>query len=416
MYNYFMNNDKKNILIVGNGAVASALAKKFLQYSSVGHIFVTASESINCEGFEYVDIRDDDLTGLLKFVLENDITLTVPISELALKSDITSFFQSNGQNIFAPAVNASSNIINKVKCKKLLYKNKAQSTKFAIHSKYSQAVDYIKCANFPIIISTAEPVTSQTSSMLCVTLSQALSFVEKIFLNGEQDVLIQEYAFGADFTAYFITDGYSAIPLTTVRNFKFENDDKSGKYTNGIGCFAPDYKVSNIVLDRIQNVIQNVLNDFENRDSVYVGIIGAECVLAENDKFYIQDLKPFLQVHDARAVLNLCDDNLIDIITACINGSFSDDYEQIKMNNCSCAGAIVSVPVSNLIETNDENSDIDYNNVQFADGKLYSKGESSFVITKTAGTLSRAKEKLKQELEEMQNMNIKYRKGICDKI
>ena len=254
-----MNDTKTNILIVGSGAVASALSKKFIQYSSVGNIYVTDSCDFDCGYFKTVDIRDDDITGLLKFVLENDISITIPISELSMKSDIVSFFQSNGQNIFAPAENIADCLINKVKCKKLLYKCRAQSTKFAIHSKFSQASDYIKTAVFPLIISTAEPTDTLNTSMLCTTFAQAVSFIEKIFQNGEQDILIQEYPYGADFTAYFITDGYSAVPLTTVRNFKFENADKSGKYTKGAGCYAPDYKVNNLILDRIGHILENIV-------------------------------------------------------------------------------------------------------------------------------------------------------------
>lgn len=415
MYNYFMDNDKFNILIVGNGAVASALSKKFSQYSSVGDIYLTDSQNYECEYFKNIDIRDDDLTGLLKFVIENNISLTIPISELAMKSDITSFFQSNGQNIFAPAENASKNIINKVRCRKFLYKNRAQSTKFAIHSKYSQAAEYIKSANLPLVISIAEPTDTLSSSMLCTTLAQALSFIEKIFLNGEQDILIQEYPYGTDFTAYYITDGYSAVPLTTVRNFKFEKADKSGKYTKGLGCYVPEYRVNNVVMDRIQNILENILRCFEKNDAPYVGIIGLECVLTENDNFYIQDLKPFLQPHDARAVLNLCDENLIDIFSACINGSFSDDYEDIKMNNNSSASVVLSLPENNLIEI-EEDYDVDFHNVKRDNDALYSKGENTFVITKSAVTLSGAKAKLKQEIEDIKIINAKYRDDICDRI
>ena len=56
------------------------------------------------------------------------------------------------------------------------------------------------------------------------------------------------------------------------------------------------------------------------------------------------------------------------------------------------------------------------NNVKRDSDKIYSNGENTFVITKSALTVSRAKEKLKQEIEELDIVDIKYRKDICGKI
>ena len=94
-----MENNKKNILVIGKGAVASAFAKKIAKVDSVGNVYVSPGNSVKSEYYTSVDIREDDLTGLLKFALENDIYLTVPVSFEALKSDVVSFFMDNDQNI-----------------------------------------------------------------------------------------------------------------------------------------------------------------------------------------------------------------------------------------------------------------------------------------------------------------------------
>ena len=43
-----MNNKTHNILIVGNGAVTSALAKKLSEYEETGKIFITNSDEYKC--------------------------------------------------------------------------------------------------------------------------------------------------------------------------------------------------------------------------------------------------------------------------------------------------------------------------------------------------------------------------------
>lgn len=412
-----MNKKIRNILLVGSGVSSSALAKTILNSNPDCKIFINCAENATSEYFEYIDIRDDNLTELLKFVLENNIDLTIPLSQKALSSDIVSFFQSNGQDIFGPCKNICSIFFNKIKCKKLLYKLRTQNTKFSIFSKPSLAYEYLNDANYPLFISTDLLSKTQDSLMVCPSIRTAQNFLDKLFLNGTQDIIVQEFPYGINFTAYFITDGYSAVPLTTVRNFKFTNPDKSGAFTDGVGCYVPEYKVGNIVNERLQNIAQNILKYFDSINEPYIGILGIECVLTDDNRFYVLDLKPSLQEHDSRAVLNICDDNLLKIIYSCINGYFSDEYDQINTKNYSSISVSVYTEKENVQLSNISNNyDIDFVNVIQKDSEIYTKSGINFIITKTAPTLTRAKIKLIDDMKDIKFFGMKYRKDICDKI
>ena len=95
-----MSNEKKNILLVGQGCCSFCTGKKLKSYDGVGEIYAAPGNCIESDIFKNIDIREDDLTGLLKFALENDIDLTIPVTDKAIKTDIVSFFQSNGQKYF----------------------------------------------------------------------------------------------------------------------------------------------------------------------------------------------------------------------------------------------------------------------------------------------------------------------------
>lgn len=405
-----MVNDKMKILIVGGGAVASALARHFKKYGYVEKIYVTSGKS---DLFETVDIRDDDLTGLLIFAHENKINLTIPISEKALEADIVTFFQSNGQNIFGPSKDSCDFILNKILCKKFLYKIHVSTPKFGMYNKVSQINDYLKNSNYPVIIRTAQNSILEDEKMVCPTLRSALDFVDKLFLKGETDVLIEDYIYGHNFTAYYITDGYGATLLNTVSNYKFIN----GLYTDGAGCVCPDYKAGSVVLSRIDNILSNILKNLDSKGYAYTGIIGFECVLTGEDNFVVTDIKPFVQNHDARALLNLFEDDLLKIFNSCINGFFSDEYEKINTNDYSSASVCIYSDFNNeeIIGLNDI-EDIDLIKVKQNNKKYYSDYGMSFTITKTAGTLSRAKKYLSEELEEIKFNGMKYSKDICAKI
>ena len=407
-----MENEKKNILVIGKGAVASSLARKLSAFENVGQIYVASGNEIQSELYTNIDIRGGDLTGLLKFVLEQNIYLTIPVSEDALRADVVSFFMENDQNIFGPTKGACNIALNKSVGKKFLYKIHAQTSKFGTFDKQNIAQDWLKTATFPVVIKSSEK-SSQGDRLVCPTISLAEQFLDNLFSRGETGVLIEEFTYGHNFTVYFMTDGYSAIPFATVGNYKFMEEGDGGLLTEGVGCYSPDYKVSQVIISRVENVVRNTLVALDKKGEPYIGILGVDCTLTGEDKFFVNEYKSFMQNFDVMAVLNSIDENLINVFVACIEGLFADEYEVIKTNNTHSISSVVFSRQDDKIITGLNNLN-DTCNVDFiqGNGKLTTRGEN-FVLTSGASTLSRAKSNLYEDLSEINFDGIKYRKDIC---
>lgn len=344
------------------------------------------------------------------------IDLTIPVAEKAIAADIVTFFLTNGQNIFGPALEAANVTLNKAAGKKLLYKIHAQTSKFGIFDKQQAAEDYLENANFPVTIKCTENEELE-DRLVCTTMSLAKEFLLNLTSKNEQNILIEEFVSGKTFTIYYITDGYTALPVTAAADYKFSQDGNCGILTKGVACYAPDFRISQTIFSRVENIIKNILTSLDRKGSPYLGILGIECTLTGEDKFFVNELKPFLQNHDATAVLNLIDDDLIEIFMSCINGFFSDEYLQIKTNNFSSAAITVSARQHNKVikglDNIQEIENIDFSNIKTTnDGKyLTSKGEV-FTLTRMAGTLSRALANLYDDLSEINFDGIKFRKDI----
>lgn len=405
-----------NILLIGKTPNAEALARKLKNAKDVNKIFIAPGGNIKSDLFEYVDLREDDLTGLLKFVLENDINLTIPVSEKALRSDIVAFFQNNGQAVFGPVKDACNFVLNKATGKKFLYKIHAQTAKFGIFDKLAMAEDWLKNVNFPITIKCCE-YTDLDDRLVCPTISLAREFLDSLFSKGETNVLIEEYTYGHNFMVYYVTDGYSAVPIVSVGNYKFTHDGDGGILTNGMGAYAPDYKVSEVTLSRLDNVVRNTLAALDKKGTPYMGILGVECVMTGEDKFYVNEFKPFLQDYDAACVLNLVEDDLIKIFKACIDGLFADEYEEIKLNDLSSIAAVVLSRQFNKRILGFEKID-DIDNILFKNTQKTEKGEfltgkgEEFILTRSASTLTRAKSYLYDDLSQVKFDGIRFRKDI----
>lgn len=412
---YYM--EKKKILIVGNLAKEYALAEKFIEIGC--EVFVAPGNCRISDIAECVDIREDNVQALLEFALENAIDLTVASSETAIKNNISEIFQANHQQIFAPTSNSADIALSRSAGKKFLYKLKVPTPRFSIFEKAPQAVDFLKNARMPQVIRT-DIVSNSLDRLVCTTFLTSKTFVEDLFARGEEKVVFEDYIYGHEFTVYVVTDGYSAIPMATVANYKFMENGDGGLLTSGIGAYVPDYKVpKNVEENLIKQVINPTLDMLEKRGTPYLGILGVDCVLKDDGKFVVLDFKSFLSDHDAKAVLNLLDENIFTLFEACANGSFADDYESINVSDNAAVSAVLSTRVSgNVIEKLDlvesditffaipKNSYLEYETIE---GK-------NFVLTKTAKTLARARKNLYEDADLIKFTGKKYRTDICENV
>lgn len=407
----------KKILIVGNSAKEYALARKLASYEC--EIFVIPGNASMMDIAKCVDIREDKVQEILEFVLENAIDLTVVSSELAIKNDIASVFQANEQLIFAPTAQSASFALSRSVGKRFLYKLRIPTPRFAIFDKLQLAVDYLKSANMPQVIRTDENLNT-ADRLVCSTFINAKTFVEDLFSKDEKKVVLEDYVYGHEFTFYAVTDGYSALPLMTVANYKFMENGNGGILTSGTGAFAPDYKVSRDIENSIMNdVVIKVLQALERKGTPYLGILGMDCVLMPDGQYVVLNFKPFLSDHDADAVLNLVDENLLNLFAACAVGSFADDYEKLNVSDNSSVSCVVSSRQEGKVINGLDLVDSDIAHFGVTQNKYLEyetiKGKN-FVLTRTAKTLSRARKHLYEDIEVIKFDGKKYRNDICEQV
>lgn len=408
---------KKKVLIVGNSAKEYALVKKFKNYDC--DIFVLSGNSAISELAECVDIREENVQEILEYVLENAIDLTIVTSEVAIKNNIAELFQTNNQLIFCPMAQSAQFTLSRSAGKRFLYKLRIPTPRFGIFDKLPLAIDYLKNAPMPQVIR-ADENSNSADRLVCTTFAASKTFVEDLFNKDENKVVLEDYVYGHEFTIYVVTDGYSALHLATVANYKFAEDGDGGILTSGVGAYTPDYKISSDIENSVmQNVVERVLASLQRKETPYLGILGIDCVLTSDGSFVTLDFKPFLSDHDAEAVLNLVDENLLTLFEACAVGSFADDYEKIDVSDNSSVSCVISSRKKGEIIKGLELVESDITHFATTKNKYFEyetvEGKT-LVLTKTAKTLSRARKHLYEDVELISFSGKKCRNDICEKV
>ena len=408
---------KKKVLIVGNSAKEYALVKKFKSYDC--DIFVLSGNSAISELAECVDIREENVQEILEYVLENAIDLTIVTSEVAIKNNIAELFQTNNQLIFCPTAQSAQFTLSRSAGKRFLYKLRVPTPRFGIFDKLPLAIDYLKNAPMPQVIR-ADENSNSADRLVCTTFAASKTFVEDLFNKDENKVVLEDYVYGHEFTIYVVTDGYSALHLATVANYKFAEDGDGGILTSGVGAYTPDYKISSDIENSVmQNVVERVLASLQRKETPYLGVLGIDCVLTSDGSFVTLDFKPFLSDHDAEAVLNLVDENLLTLFEACAVGSFADDYEKIDVSDNSSVSCVISSRKKGEIIKGLELVESDITHFATTKNKYFEyetvEGKT-LVLTKTAKTLSRARKHLYEDVELISFSGKKCRNDICEKV
>lgn len=414
-----MENDKKKVLIVGNSAKEHALASVFARYDFVEKVYVASGNDAISEICEKVDLRVDDVSGLLDFAMENAIDLTIATDEKAIKADISSIFQQNGQLIFAPSADSALAAVSKSFGKKLFYKQHIPTPRFGIFEKAQLAIDYANKSAFPLVIRTDES-SAGADRQVCNTVQTAAVFIEDLFLSGYNKILLEDFVQGEEFVYYVITDGYHFLPLTSCANYKFLSDGNGGILTPGMGCFCPNYKLSEELQSRIlKEVVTPVITNLARRETPYLGILGVEGVITPDGGYSILELKSFLSDHDCQAVVNLIDENLYMLFEACATGAFADDYEALCISDMASVSCVLSSGKLNgsVIEGLDlVDDDVNVNHFATKKNEFFeysTTGGRAIVLTKTSSTLSRARELLYENIDVISFSGKKYRSDIC---
>lgn len=408
---------KKKVLIVGNSAKEYALVKKFKSYDC--DIFVLSGNSAISELAECVDIREENVQEILEYVLENAIDLTIVTSEVAIKNNIAELFQTNNQLIFCPTAQSAQFTLSRSAGKRFLYKLRIPTPRFGIFDKLPLAIDYLKNAPMPQVIR-ADENSNSADRLVCTTFAASKTFVEDLFNKDENKVVLEDYVYGHEFTIYVVTDGYSVLHLATVANYKFAEDGDGGILTSGVGAYTPDYKISSDIENSVmQNVVERVLASLQRKETPYLGVLGIDCVLTTDGNFVTLDFKPFLSDHDAEAVLNLVDENLLTLFEACAVGSFADDYEKIDVSDNSSVSCVISSRKKGEIIKGLELVESDITHFATTKNKYFEyetvEGKT-LVLTKTAKTLSRARKHLYEDVELISFSGKKCRNDICEKV
>lgn len=331
---------KKTILIVGSGGREHALGWKIVQSPEAGTIYFSPGNGGTANLGENISIKADDVSGLLRFVIEKKIDLTIVGPEAPLALGIVDEFTKNGVKIFGPTKNATLLESSKAWAIRFMQENDITHPVSEIFTDYKSALSYTNSLEGRCVVK-ADGLTAGKGVFVCSNRQEAQEalvslLVDKAFGKAGETVVVQEKLFGREVSMMAFCDGKVAIPIVPAQDHKRIFDTDRGPNTGGMGAFAPT-PLTAPLFKKIHRLLTLTIKRMRELGTSYVGVLYAGCMIVDN-KPYILEFNCRMGDPETQVQLPLLQSDLLPIIEACIAGTLKP--EMVTFDK-SCAVCVV---------------------------------------------------------------------------
>jgi len=415
------------ILIVGSGGREHALAWKISQSKLCDKLFCAPGNGGIAQIAECIDIKADDIEGLLRFAQREKIDLTVVGPEIALALGIADEFAKAGLKIFGPASSGARLEASKVFSKELMAKYKVPTARFEVFDSPQAAEKYIEQNGAPCVVK-ADGLAAGKGVVVAKTVDEAKAAVvammqDKVFGDAAKKIIIEECLVGQEASILVITDSKAVVALASAQDHKRVFDGDQGANTGGMGAYSPAPVVTDSIFQEVlDKIIYRTLDGLAKEGIDYRGVLYAGVMLTKDGpqalEFNVRFGDP-----ETQAILPRLKSDLVEVMLATCAGKLSKagtlDWDSRACVCVVCAaggypGAYAQGKEISGLDAADKLADVVvfHAGTKKSAGKVLTSGGRVLGVTGLGATIKEAISKAYQAVEKIKFEGMQYRKDI----
>lgn len=324
------------ILVVGSGGREHALVWKLAQSKLADKIFCAPGNGGIVRQAECVDIKAEDIPGLLDFAKREKIDLTVVGPEVPLTLGLADEFAKYKLSVFGPVKKAAQLEGSKIFSKQLMAKYKVPTADFKVFDNAGEAKKYIEQHGAPCVVK-ADGLAQGKGVVVAKTVDEAKEAVSlmmeaRIFGDAGSRVLIEDCLVGQEASILVLTDSKQVIPLASSQDHKRIFDNDEGPNTGGMGAYSPAPVVTEPVFQEIMDaVIYRMIDGLAKEGIEYSGLLYAGIMLTKNGPRVLEFNVRFGDP-ETQAVLPRMNSDLLEVMLAVSSGNLTKFLKSSKVS------------------------------------------------------------------------------------
>lgn len=311
------------ILVVGSGGREHAMVWKLAQSPRKPIVYCAPGNAGIASLATCVPIKADDLSELKKFVVHEQIDLTVVGPEAPLALGIVDEFRKAKLRVFGPTKQAARLEASKIFSKDVMAQAKIRTAQAKSFEQAAEAMAYLERHDVPVVIK-ADGLAQGKGVIIATTREQAKQAIRdcmetEVFGRAGKQVLIEQFLDGEELTIMAFTDGKTIVPMPPAQDHKRVGNGDTGLNTGGMGAYCPAPLGTASLRDQVlHEVLQPMIDAMARIGSPFQGVLYAGLMIVKGIP-YVLEFNARMGDPETQVVLPLLKTDFLDVIDAVID-------------------------------------------------------------------------------------------------
>ncbi len=335
------------VLVIGAGGREHALAWQCAKFDEVEEVFVAPGNAGTQLENKLININvgSEDIDGLIAFVKDNQINLTIVGPEAPLVLGVVDRFQAEGLAIFGPTQAASQLEGSKAFCKDFLDRNNIPTAYYDVFTEVAPAVKYVEEKGTPIVIK-ADGLAAGKGVIIANTQAEAVEAINDMlegnrFGEAGSRVVVEEFLVGEEASFIVMVDGKNILPMATSQDHKARDNGDKGPNTGGMGAYSPAPIVTDEIFQNVMDsVIRPTVDGMAAEGNSYMGFLYAGLMIDQNNNFKVLEYNCRFGDPETQPIMMRLQSNLAELCLLATKGQL--DEATIEWDERSAMGVVLA--------------------------------------------------------------------------
>lgn len=412
------------VLVVGSGGREHALCWKIAQRPDT-EVYVAPGNIGMVDVATLVNIKVDDIAGLVDFAKAEGIDLTVVGPELPLTLGIVDAFQEAGLACFGPNKAAAKLEGSKAFSKELMKKYGIPTAAFDTFTDVDKAKAFVDEIGVPCVVK-ADGLAAGKGVIICMTREEADKAIEDMltdhaFGDASAMIVIEEYMVGPEVSVLAFADGKSVLPMVSAQDHKRIFDGDKGPNTGGMGAYSPAPVYTEALSAEVnKTIIEPTIAAMAAEGTPFTGILYTGLMLTEKGPRVLEYNVRFGDPETQPIMVRMKSD-IVELFQACVDGKLDEATLEWHDEAAVCvimasggypASSEKGVPIHGLDDIAAEEAIVFHSGTAEKDGEIVTNGGRVLGVTAKDATIKGAIDKAYAAVEKINFDHMQFRRDI----
>ncbi|MEK7991384.1 MAG: phosphoribosylamine--glycine ligase [Thiotrichaceae bacterium] len=420
-----------NVLVVGGGGREHALAWKAAQSTQVEKVFVApgnAGTALEAK-LENVNLKANDVQGLIKFAQNNAVELTIIGPEAPLVIGIVDDFQKAGLKCFGPSLQAAQLEGSKTFTKDFLIRHKIPTAAYGTFTDVQTALDYLHktFADKQQIVIKADGLAAGKGVVITNDMQEATDTIKdmleaRIFGEAGQRIVIEEFLEGEEASFICMVDGEHIQAFASSQDHKPRDEGDKGPNTGGMGAYSPAPVVTPEIHARVmKEIIEPTVQGLAAEGYPYMGFLYAGLMIDKQGNPKVLEYNCRFGDPETQPIMLRLKSDLVEACLAAVDKRL--DQITLEWDERTSLGVVLVAGgyptsyakghvINGLLAADGLDGKVFHAGTNRRDGEIVTDGGRVLCVTALGDSVSEAQKKAYAIVSKINWTNMYYRKDI----